>query len=127
TGAAGRAAHHHARGGAARRAARRDAPRRGETQAGAHHRRRPRAPAATSRSLSDRHARQTDGRLIRDIFIGLKGRVRGMKLAQFSLYYLVGYLVFGGVGLVADPELALRLLFATGSYGDIMPRLAGML
>jgi hypothetical protein len=50
-----------------------------------------------------------------------------MKLAQLSLYYLIGYLYFGGVGLVAAPDQALRLLFAQGSYGDIMPRFAGML
>lgn len=50
-----------------------------------------------------------------------------MKLSQLSLYYLVGYLYFGGLGLVAAPELALRLLFSVGSYGDVMPRLTGML
>jgi uncharacterized protein YjeT (DUF2065 family) len=51
----------------------------------------------------------------------------GMKLSQLSLYYLVSYLWFGGLGLVAAPELALRLLFAVGNYGDILPRLTGML
>ena len=50
-----------------------------------------------------------------------------MKLSQLSLYYLVGYLYVGGLGLVVDPALALRLLFAVGSYGDVMPRLTGML
>lgn len=50
-----------------------------------------------------------------------------MRLAQLSLYYLVGYLYFGGIGLVASPEVALRLLFAVGHYGDVMPRLTGML
>ena len=49
------------------------------------------------------------------------------RFKRLSLYYLVGYLAFGGVGLVAAPDVALKLLFSNGSYGDVMPRLAGML
>ena len=49
------------------------------------------------------------------------------RLAQLSLYYLAGYLIGGGLGLLAAPELALRLLLSNGSYGVIMPRLAGLL
>ena len=44
---------------------------------------------------------------------------------QLSLYYLAGYLLLGGIGLVADPRLALQLLMAEGDYGQFMPRLAG--
>ncbi len=44
---------------------------------------------------------------------------------RVSLYYLASYLLLGGVGLVADPRLALQLLMATGDYGQFMPRLAG--
>ncbi len=42
-----------------------------------------------------------------------------------SLYYLASYLLLGGIGLVADPRLALQLLMAEGDYGQFMPRLAG--
>lgn len=31
-----------------------------------------------------------------------------------------------GIALVFAPSLALRLLFATGHYGDVMPRLLGV-
>ena len=44
---------------------------------------------------------------------------------QLSLYYLASYLLPGGIGLVADPRLALQLLMAEGDYGQFMPRLAG--
>jgi hypothetical protein len=49
------------------------------------------------------------------------------RLSQLSLYYLVGSLYFGGVGLLASPGLALKLLLSTGDYGIVMPRMAGLL
>ena len=50
-----------------------------------------------------------------------------MQKTRASLYYLASYLVLGGLGLFVAPELALKLLFANGDYGTVMPRLAGML
>ncbi len=44
-----------------------------------------------------------------------------------SLYYLAGYLLLGGLGLLLVPDQTLRLLLSNGHYGDIFPRLAGML
>ncbi len=47
-------------------------------------------------------------------------------MQRLTLLYLVSYLVSGGVGLLAAPDLTLRLLFSIGTYGDIMPRVVGM-
>jgi hypothetical protein len=50
-----------------------------------------------------------------------------MKLTRLSLYYLAGYLLPSGLGLLLMPELVFKLLFsnANGAYGDVMPRMAG--
>jgi len=45
---------------------------------------------------------------------------------RLSLYYLAAYLVGAGVALVAAPGLALTLLLSNGHYGDVMPRLLGV-
>jgi len=50
-----------------------------------------------------------------------------MKRTRMSLFYVIGYLVPGGLGLLVAPQMALKLLFSNGNYGDVMPRLAGML
>jgi uncharacterized protein YjeT (DUF2065 family) len=47
-------------------------------------------------------------------------------MQHLTLGYLAGYLLLGGLGLLAAPAVALRLLLSNGSYGDIMPRLVGM-
>ena len=43
-----------------------------------------------------------------------------------SLYYLAAYLLGAGIALIFAPSAALRLLFASGQYGDVMPRLLGV-
>jgi len=43
-----------------------------------------------------------------------------------SLYYLAAYLTGAGIALIVAPSIALGLLFATGHYGDVMPRLLGV-
>lgn len=48
-----------------------------------------------------------------------------MTRALRSLYYPAFYLTTSGLSLVLAPDLALRLLFSTGKYGDVMPRMAG--
>jgi hypothetical protein len=50
-----------------------------------------------------------------------------MHRTHRSLYYLVSYLTFAGLALLVVPGLALKLLLSNGSYGDVFPRLAGML
>ena len=50
-----------------------------------------------------------------------------MKKTLFSLYYLAGYLVPTGLMLIFAPNLAFKLLFSTGNYGDVMPRFAGLI
>jgi uncharacterized membrane protein len=49
-----------------------------------------------------------------------------MKRTRLSLYYLAGYLLFAGVALIAAPSFALKLLLSNGSYGDVLPRLLGV-
>ena len=44
---------------------------------------------------------------------------------QRSLIYPATYLVGAGLALVLAPDLALKLLFSNGHYGDVMPRMAG--
>jgi hypothetical protein len=50
-----------------------------------------------------------------------------MKRTRLSLFYLAGYLWFAGLALLLVPTFALQLLFSNGEYGDVLPRLAGML
>ena len=49
-----------------------------------------------------------------------------MRTTRLSLFYLAAYLVGAGVALVVVPGLALKLLFSNGHYGDVMPRLLGV-
>ena len=49
-----------------------------------------------------------------------------MKRTHLSLYYLAGYLLFAGIALILAPALALGLLQSNGNYGDVLPRLLGV-
>ena len=49
-----------------------------------------------------------------------------VRRTHLSLFYLAAYLVGAGVALVLVPSVALKLLFSNGSYGDVMPRLLGV-
>jgi thiol:disulfide interchange protein len=50
-----------------------------------------------------------------------------MNRTRLSLYYLAGYLTFAGLALLLVPTFALKLLLSNGDYGDVFPRMAGML
>jgi hypothetical protein len=50
-----------------------------------------------------------------------------MNHTRLSLFCLAGYLLILGFGFLLAPHLTLRLLLSTGDYGDVFPRLAGML
>ena len=50
-----------------------------------------------------------------------------MSWTRLSFFYLIGYLTFGGLGLLASPKLALGLFGATGDYRPEMARLCGAL
>lgn len=50
-----------------------------------------------------------------------------MTKTRLSLFYLAGYLIPGGLAMMVAPQLAMQLLFATGDYGDVFPRLVGIL
>ena len=50
-----------------------------------------------------------------------------MHRTRLSLFYLAGYLTFAGLALLLVPTFALQLLLSNGDYGEVFPRLAGML
>jgi len=43
------------------------------------------------------------------------------------LAYVAAYLILSGLALAIAPEASLRLMFATGDYGPVMPRWVGMM
>ena len=47
-------------------------------------------------------------------------------IKRISLGYVAFYLLAGGIPLALDPDLALRLLLSNGHYGEVMPRLVGL-
>jgi len=50
-----------------------------------------------------------------------------MNKTRLSLYYPATYLTIAGVLLLVAPRLSMRLLFSNGDYGDVFPRVAGMM
>jgi hypothetical protein len=58
---------------------------------------------------------------------GSAGLEAEMKRTWLSLYYLMSYLLLGGVGLIAAPRLAMKMLGSNADYGEVLPRLTGML
>jgi len=50
-----------------------------------------------------------------------------VRRTRLSLFYLATYLVGAGVALVLAPSLTLTLLFTNGHYGDVLPRLLGVI
>ncbi|MCX6542993.1 MAG: hypothetical protein NTV05_01115 [Acidobacteria bacterium] len=50
-----------------------------------------------------------------------------MRRTRISLFYVIGYLIPGGLGLLVAPQLALKLLLSGGTYGDVMPQMVGMM
>src|SRR5262249_40077084 len=58
-----------------------------------------------------------------------KGRysMASMSRARTSLYYLAGYLLPTGAGLLLAPQLVFQWLFSRGAYDNTMPRVVGAL
>lgn len=54
-------------------------------------------------------------------------RAMTMSKTRWSLTYLASYLTLIGLGLLFAPDATLRLLQSTGEYGDVFPRVSGML
>ncbi len=50
-----------------------------------------------------------------------------MIRTRLSLFYLASYLVLIGIGLLLVPHGTLGMLQSTRDYGDVFPRVAGML
>jgi hypothetical protein len=50
-----------------------------------------------------------------------------MKKTRLSLFYLGSYLTIIGLSLLLAPHDTLKLLLSNGDYGDVFPRVAGML
>lgn len=55
--------------------------------------------------------------------------IRGsaMEKTRFSMFYLAGYMLASGLMLLIAPDFAFKLLWSNGDYGDIFPRVTGML
>jgi hypothetical protein len=53
--------------------------------------------------------------------------VLAVNRTRLSLYYLAGYLLIIGLGLLLGPDQTLHLLRSNGHYGEVFPRLTGML
>ncbi|MEX2457889.1 MAG: hypothetical protein WD770_02765 [Actinomycetota bacterium] len=49
-----------------------------------------------------------------------------MRRTRLSLVYTAGYLLPAGAALSVAPDWALDVLGSTGTYGDVMPRVAGI-
>ena len=50
-----------------------------------------------------------------------------MNKTRRSLYYPATYLTIAGVTLLLAPQFSLRLLFSNGNYGNVFPRVAGLM
>ena len=50
-----------------------------------------------------------------------------MIRTRFSLFYLAGYLIPAGLLLLFAPTFSTKLLLSNADYGEVFPRLAGML
>jgi hypothetical protein len=50
-----------------------------------------------------------------------------MNRTRISLYYLGSYLTLIGLGLLLAPQGTLKILQSNRDYGDVFPRVAGML
>jgi membrane protease YdiL (CAAX protease family) len=50
-----------------------------------------------------------------------------MNRTRISLFYLGSYLTIIGIGLLFVPRETLKILQSNGDYGDVFPRVAGML
>ena len=50
-----------------------------------------------------------------------------MNKTRRSLYYPATYLTIAGLSLLVAPQFSLKLLFSNGDYGDVFPRVAGLM
>lgn len=50
-----------------------------------------------------------------------------MNKTRLSLYYPATYLTIAGLSLLVAPQLSLKLLLSNGDYGNVFPRVAGMM
>lgn len=50
-----------------------------------------------------------------------------MHRTRLSLFYLAGYLVPAGLALMIAPTFAIELLGSNADYGDVLPRLLGVI
>ena len=50
-----------------------------------------------------------------------------MQRTHLSLYYLMAYLILAGLAFLLAPQFLLKLLSSNGDYGDVFPRLLGVL
>jgi len=56
-----------------------------------------------------------------------KEEVHTVSKTRFSLFYLGSYLFIIGIGLLLVPDWTLKMLLSNADYGNVFPRVAGML
>ncbi len=52
---------------------------------------------------------------------------RPLTVARRSLWYVVAYLIGGGLSFFFAPQLTLSLLMSNGDYGTVFPQFTGLL
>lgn len=50
-----------------------------------------------------------------------------LNRTRLTLLYPAFYLLSGGLALLVNPSLGLKLMLSNGEYGDVLPRFAGAL
>ncbi len=53
--------------------------------------------------------------------------MKDLNKTKISLFYLATYLIVIGAGLLFAPRISLSVLQSNADYGDVFPRVAGML
>ncbi len=53
--------------------------------------------------------------------------MKDLNKTKISLFYLATYLIVIGTGLLFAPRISLSVLQSNADYGDVFPRVAGML
>ncbi len=53
--------------------------------------------------------------------------MKDLNKTKISLFYLATYLIVIGTGLLSAPRISLSVLQSNADYGDVFPRVAGML
>jgi hypothetical protein len=77
--------------------------------------------------FQEAHPGNHEQRLPNLVILHHEEETHAMNKTRLSLYYLGSYLSIIGIGLLFAPHWTLTALLSNGDYGDVFPRVAGML